>query len=495
MAQQWQPQAELVSPIQKCNGPLKYGVLHPVNHYPTFVAVTRKKDGGHIYLLERISSKKDLQTTYRLRCRDCNQVGSMVDGKVYHPIRLHGKRCNGHDKKVRNESLRYWGALRAIRQARSVGRTSFSKEDWQQCMKAADIDIELNDKELCRLQSFVLYLKSKPLQLRDLMKRVKIGEEWIRSVNQVTRLDYESDDGGSNSSTDSDNESNPRKDSDNELNPPIDSDNESNPPIDSDNESNPRKDSDNESNPPMDSDNESIPPMDSDNESNPPMDSDNETSVPADSDNETNPPWDADVDTNLPSPTPSIGIALSPQMAEHDSFRCDVPRLEAELKSLKGEISDLNFRYSQVAEKFKETALKLKSELIRCQKTNTVSANFDSMVRPVPRHVPQRSRIYKRIYVSTSDDDSTIEPPTKRNILQNNYNEMEKSPPTPPTDTSRIDQVYISACERECSSSDDDSTIEPPTKRTSSQDDENELQKSTPSAESFRIGNVTISRC
>ena len=182
---QSQQRATLVPPTS--SGRLKCGLLtsRSTNHYPSFVAVTIDDHDSYIYRCHSDSTYKQ----NKLRCRGCEQTIFLKNGQVNHTLLPDGTTCSGSSEEVRREAqwaVCRWAAFHANLRAKAAGKNLFSKEDWQDFVRSAGFGLvkELTEGKYQVLKTFIDRLEAKPDRLRELMSRVKAGEQLVESTNK-----------------------------------------------------------------------------------------------------------------------------------------------------------------------------------------------------------------------------------------------------------------------------------------------------------------------
>jgi hypothetical protein len=170
------------------SGRLRCGLLtsNSNTHYPFFVAITIDDDDAHIYRYQSESSSNSA----KLRCRGCEQSISNTNGQVNHTFLSNGAPCSGSSEEVRRDAgwaICRWAAFHANLRAKAAGKDIFSKEDWQDFVRSVGFSQvkDLSEEKYQILKTFIDRLEAKPFRLRELMRRVKAGEQLVESANKL----------------------------------------------------------------------------------------------------------------------------------------------------------------------------------------------------------------------------------------------------------------------------------------------------------------------
>ena len=168
------------------SGRLRCGLVTSKKHNPFFVAVTIDEDDCHIYRYHS-GAKHDL---HKLTCCGCEQSISNTNSQVNHTLLLDVTPCSGSSQEVRREAqwaVCRWAAFHANLRAKAAGKNLFSKEDWQDFVRSAGFGLvkELTEGKYQVLKTFIDRLEAKPDRLRELMSRVKAGEQLVESTNKL----------------------------------------------------------------------------------------------------------------------------------------------------------------------------------------------------------------------------------------------------------------------------------------------------------------------
>ena len=140
--------------------------------------------------------KKKEEGKYRLVCDFRKLNADTVKDKYPLPridesigIVLPLVQCSGSSEEVRREAqwaVCRWAAFHANLRAKAAGKNLFSKEDWQDFVRSAGFGLvkELTEGKYQVLKTFIDRLEAKPDRLRELMSRVKAGEQLVESTNK-----------------------------------------------------------------------------------------------------------------------------------------------------------------------------------------------------------------------------------------------------------------------------------------------------------------------
>ena len=184
---QLQQKKSLVSPTS--SGRLLCGLLTLTSRkdYTFFVAVTIDDEDSHIYSYH-CDADHNLQ---QLRCCGCQQNISLIkNGHVNHTLLPDGTPCSGSSQEVLRKAqwaVSRWASFHANLKAKAAGKEFFSKEDWLDVVRSVGFCQvkELTEEKYQVLKTFIDRLEAKPDRLRELIGRVKAGEQLVESTNKL----------------------------------------------------------------------------------------------------------------------------------------------------------------------------------------------------------------------------------------------------------------------------------------------------------------------